>query len=321
MHRRNGFRTFGLTVAGAAAVVTALAATDVALAQESSVSPSGQKVEGFQYFLAVRVEPVEGGLLIEDLMPGGPADLGGLRKGDVLVSQVGGQRFKQVSDLNVVVQAHPLSLSIIRDGKPMELTVQPGLLLLPSGEVVLLDNSLPPLQHPEPQAAPEQEPPRPPQSVEQPQQPKPEQPQPEKTEPKQPESKQSQLEKPQRPARPAESADQAALQKELVRLREHAKKLERQIAALKAQLAEEKSERKDKPEAKKPEAKKPAAKKPEGKQPATKKPEAKDKPQAKDRGAKQGNAKTKDKPRDDAKRDKKPQRDGDAASKRQPDKA
>ena len=302
MHRRNGFRTFGLAVAAAVAVVTTPAMTEVACAQGNPTSPSGEKVEGYQYFLAVRVEPVEGGLLVEDLMPGGPAEVSGLRKGDLLVAQVGGQPFKQVYDLNVVVSSHPLPLSIIRDGKPMEITVQPGMLHLSSGEVVLLE-TLPPPQQPGPKATLDQEPPRPPQSVEQP---KPEKVEPEKIEPKQPEAK-----KPQRSSRPAESGDQKALQAELGRLREHAKKLQRQIAELKAQLAKEKSERNEKPEAKKPEAKKPEAKK----------PEAKEKPRAKERSSKQGDAKAKDKPREDSKRENKRDRDRDDAAKKRPDQA
>ena len=320
MRRRSVICTLGLAAAAVAALVPMPAMTAVAFAQ------AGQEVQGFQYFLAVRVEPVEGGLLVEAVMPGGPAELSGIRQGDLIVAPVGGEQFNRVEDLNRVVTAsegRPLPLSIVRDGQPTQITVRAGALLLPSGEVVLPDGQ--PAPQPEPQAAPEEGPPRPPQ-LNGPVPPTTlQQPEPEEVKPKQPEVEKPEAKQPESPAPTKEAADRQTLEKELARLRERSKQLEREIAELKAQAAKQKEERKVQPEAKKPAAKKPAgkqseAKKPEAKKPEAKKPEGKDKPRAKSPGAKQDVPK-RDKPREDSKREGKQDRLRDGAAKKQPSEA
>ncbi len=206
--------------------------------------------EGAKYFLAVRVEPAEGGLRVEEVMPSGPADLAGLRQGDLIV-EASGKKVARVDQFVQVVQAsrgQTLEISLIRDGAPMRFSAHAGVLKA-NGEVVLpapFSDS----QSPRQQKA-NQDPPKPPQTsapIEAPKPAKPESPQADR--PKPPKADQP---KPSQ-ARPADSADRQELLKELARLREHSKKLEQQINALKAQLAKEKSEA-EKPEAKKPDRK------------------------------------------------------------------
>src|SRR5690606_8905102 len=152
----------------------------------------------------------------EDLLPGGPADLSGLRKGDLLV-EIAGAQVSRVDQLVQSVQAsegRPLQLAVIREGERMQISVRAGVLMLPSGELVLPSN-LPSPQH-EPRDKPDQEPPRPPQPPPQ------KQAEPDKPEPKKP--------------RVEDSSQNAKLRQELSRLKEHANRLEKEIAALRAEL-------------------------------------------------------------------------------------
>jgi Do/DeqQ family serine protease len=69
------------------------------------------------------------GVLVADVMPGGPAESGGLKSGDVIV-EFGGQRTAEVPDLQrAVADAEPGKVSrvtILRDGKRESLDVKIG---------------------------------------------------------------------------------------------------------------------------------------------------------------------------------------------------
>ncbi len=67
-------------------------------------------------------------LVVTDLYPGGPAEAGGLRAGDVLVRMNGSPaeilRFRSLADR--LLPGDPLLLSVIRDGRPLELSIEAG---------------------------------------------------------------------------------------------------------------------------------------------------------------------------------------------------
>lgn len=105
MRRHRIVCTFSLAVTTAFAAATLSATAGAAFAQGNGAAQTDQQEQQFKYFLAVRVEPVEGGLLVRELLADGPADRSGLQPGDVLVAPVGGERLKRVEDLNRVVTA------------------------------------------------------------------------------------------------------------------------------------------------------------------------------------------------------------------------
>lgn len=67
-------------------------------------------------------------LVVTDLFQGGPADLGGLRPGDVLVRMNGApaeiRRFRSLADR--LLPGDPLALSVVRDGRLIELSLEAG---------------------------------------------------------------------------------------------------------------------------------------------------------------------------------------------------
>jgi Do/DeqQ family serine protease len=69
------------------------------------------------------------GVLVADVMKGGPADGGGVRAGDVVV-EFGGSRIREVPDLQRRVAnikpGQPVKLTVVRDSKPVALTVTVG---------------------------------------------------------------------------------------------------------------------------------------------------------------------------------------------------
>jgi serine protease Do len=92
-------------------------------------------------WLGVRIQPLteelapsfgakeNEGVLVSDVMPGGPAEAGGLKSGDVIL-EFGGQRTTEVPDLQrVVADAEPGKASrvtILRDGKRETLDIKIG---------------------------------------------------------------------------------------------------------------------------------------------------------------------------------------------------
>jgi len=67
------------------------------------------------------------GVLIAEAVPDGPAARAGLRPRDVVVG-IGGQPVSSVDDLHRFLDEHPagtFTVQAIRDGKPVELAVQP----------------------------------------------------------------------------------------------------------------------------------------------------------------------------------------------------
>jgi Do/DeqQ family serine protease len=69
------------------------------------------------------------GVLVADVMKGGPADSGGLRPGDVVVS-FGGSRIREVPDLQRrvagIAPGQTVKVTVVRDSKPVTLTVLVG---------------------------------------------------------------------------------------------------------------------------------------------------------------------------------------------------
>lgn len=73
--------------------------------------------------------PVGQGVLVSDIMPGGPADRAGLQRGDV-VTRVNGQEVHSTGELrNLVAQAGAnttVKLDVLRQGKPMTIEAKTG---------------------------------------------------------------------------------------------------------------------------------------------------------------------------------------------------
>jgi Do/DeqQ family serine protease len=73
--------------------------------------------------------PSKGGVLVSDVMKDGPAALGGVKSGDVIVA-FSGTPIKEVTDLQKRVAAvepgRPTPLTVIRDRKPTPLTIKVG---------------------------------------------------------------------------------------------------------------------------------------------------------------------------------------------------
>jgi serine protease Do/serine protease DegQ len=69
------------------------------------------------------------GVLVADVMKGGPADAGGVRPGDVVV-EFGGSRIREVPDLQRrvagIAPGQAAKLTVVRDNKPVPLTVTVG---------------------------------------------------------------------------------------------------------------------------------------------------------------------------------------------------
>jgi serine protease Do len=67
------------------------------------------------------------GVLVAEAVPDGPVARAGLRLRDVVVG-IGGQSVSSVDDLHRFLGEHPVgtfTVQAIRDGKPVELAVQP----------------------------------------------------------------------------------------------------------------------------------------------------------------------------------------------------
>jgi serine protease Do len=79
---------------------------------------------------AYNVDPNQKGTLVVQVFAGDPADVGGIKEGDVIV-QVGDTPINVSNDLNAAIGALPagttVDIGIIRDGKPMTLSVTLGL--------------------------------------------------------------------------------------------------------------------------------------------------------------------------------------------------
>jgi len=69
------------------------------------------------------------GVLVESVQPGGPADKGGIRAGD-LISDFDGERVRSVRQLRRLLsetpEALPVKVGVVRDGRRLELSVTPG---------------------------------------------------------------------------------------------------------------------------------------------------------------------------------------------------
>ena len=73
--------------------------------------------------------PSAQGVLVESVQPGGPADKGGIRAGD-LISDFDGEHVRSVRQLRRLLSETPEALAVkvglIRDGRRLELSVTPG---------------------------------------------------------------------------------------------------------------------------------------------------------------------------------------------------
>jgi serine protease Do len=69
------------------------------------------------------------GVLVADVMKGGPAEVGGVRPGDVVV-ELGGARIREVPDLQRrvagIAPGKATRMTVVRDSKPVPLTVTVG---------------------------------------------------------------------------------------------------------------------------------------------------------------------------------------------------
>jgi len=76
-----------------------------------------------------RVYGFKNGVLVQEIQPGGPADKGGLKAGDI-ITQIDGRQVKDGDDLvNEIASRRPGStvrLGFVRDGKPQDATVTIG---------------------------------------------------------------------------------------------------------------------------------------------------------------------------------------------------
>jgi serine protease Do len=101
------------------------------------ISPSHKVVRGsigiqFRPNLSGAVNRIYGfknGVLVQQVQPGGPADKGGLKPGDI-ITQIDGRQIKDGDDLvNEIASRRPgssIRLGFIRDGKPTDTTVTVG---------------------------------------------------------------------------------------------------------------------------------------------------------------------------------------------------
>lgn len=81
-----------------------------------------------QGYLGVGAQPVEGGLLVNAVVSGSPAEAGGLKVGDVLV-EGGGEELRSLQDLFALLSGHvesEVELSILRGGEAQTLSVTPS---------------------------------------------------------------------------------------------------------------------------------------------------------------------------------------------------
>ncbi|QKG01252.1 outer membrane-stress sensor serine endopeptidase DegS [Aeromonas hydrophila] len=96
---------------------------------------NGRVIRGYLGISSVEINPIVArmmnlgdlrGLVVESLDPNGPATKGGLRRGDVLL-KINGEAISGVrAAMDKIVESRPgtkLTISVIRDGKPLELEV------------------------------------------------------------------------------------------------------------------------------------------------------------------------------------------------------
>ncbi len=109
--------------------------------QEGEHGPAGQGVALMsEYWLGLECRPAEGalrsqlklpkgqGLVVEELLPEGPAAKAGLKQHDVLV-KAGDQPLGQVNDLVKAIEKAKetkLTLQVVREGKPIKVDVTPA---------------------------------------------------------------------------------------------------------------------------------------------------------------------------------------------------
>lgn len=80
----------------------------------------------------------EASMKLSQVMPGSPAELGGLRVGDKIVA-TDGQAFDAWDDWTRYIKAHPeqpVQVTVVRDGAEQTLTLTPDLVKLDSGETI-----------------------------------------------------------------------------------------------------------------------------------------------------------------------------------------
>lgn len=96
---------------------------------------NGRVIRGYLGISSVEINPIVArmmnlgdlrGLVVESLDPNGPATKGGLRRGDVLL-KINGEAISGVrAAMDKIVESRPgtkLTISVIRDGKPLEVEV------------------------------------------------------------------------------------------------------------------------------------------------------------------------------------------------------
>ena len=123
--------------AGYQGIGFAMPANTVVSVYNDLISPSHKVVRGsigiqFRQNLSGAVNRIYGfknGVLVQQVQPGGPADKGGLKPGDI-ITQVDGRPIKDGDDLvNEIASRKPgssIRLGFVRDGKPTDATVTVG---------------------------------------------------------------------------------------------------------------------------------------------------------------------------------------------------
>lgn len=123
--------------AGYQGIGFAMPANTVVSVYNDLISPSHKVTRGsigisFRSGLSSAVNRVYGfknGVLVQQVQPGGPADKGGIKAGDIITS-IDGRSIKDGDDLvNDIASRHPgssIRLGFLRDGKPQDATVTVG---------------------------------------------------------------------------------------------------------------------------------------------------------------------------------------------------
>lgn len=91
---------------------------------------SGMYLQGMDPRIAAALQMEEpAGVLIRDLALGGPADLGGIKRGDIIVKYAGAD-IKTFKELVAVAQktkiGQSIEVTVVRAGKPVELNIELG---------------------------------------------------------------------------------------------------------------------------------------------------------------------------------------------------
>ncbi|MBS0431997.1 MAG: PDZ domain-containing protein [Proteobacteria bacterium] len=104
-----------------------MAELSVKMGDQASASALRYLADGKRGMLGVALDPDSAGLRVNAVTPGGPAERAGIRNGDVIAA-IDGQSVRKGNDgvlAGELAAGKPVTLSVLRDGKPMQLKVTP----------------------------------------------------------------------------------------------------------------------------------------------------------------------------------------------------